>query len=87
MSKYPRPDADWQERAEWDSRGILVAQGWRWARVGGSQVLHLVPGTVLRLSRTACYRLAVYDATLETPVGLLGEVKRCQACRAKELAG
>lgn len=64
----------------------LTAIGWRWVRVGGSTVLHLVPGTVLRLSRTACYRLAVHDQVLETPTGLLDEVRKCQACRVKELA-
>jgi hypothetical protein len=61
----------------------LVAIGWRWSRVGGSAVLHLVPATVLRSSRTACYRLAVYDQVLETPAGLLHEVRRCQDCLAR----
>lgn len=64
----------------------LSALSWRWCRVGGSTVVHLVPGTVLRLSRTACNRLPVFDMTLETPVGLLEDAKHCQACRAKELA-
>lgn len=65
----------------------LTLIGWRWARVGGSTVLHLVPGNVLRLSRTACNRLEVHDQVLETPAGLVDEVRKCQACRAKELAG
>jgi hypothetical protein len=62
--------------------GVLVSTGWRWARVGGSQVLHLVPPQPLHGSRTACGRLSVWDATLETPAGLLDEVRRCSACSA-----
>lgn len=60
----------------------LLALGWRWARVGGSQVLHLVPGTILRSSRTACNRLPVYDATIELPAGLIADVRRCMGCEA-----
>lgn len=62
--------------------GILVAQGYRWRRVGGSTVIHLVPPDIRRLSRTACGRLPVWDATLETPAGLLVDVKHCLACTA-----
>jgi len=61
----------------------LSALGWRWSRVGGSQVLHLVPADIRHSSRTACYRLAVYDQVLETPEGLLHEVRRCQDCLAR----
>lgn len=61
----------------------LTAIGWSWSRVGGSAVLHLVPPDVRRSSRTACYRLAVFDMVLTTPEGLFGEVKRCQDCSAR----
>jgi hypothetical protein len=62
--------------------GVLVSTGYRWCRVGGSTVLHLVPPTILARSRTACSRLAVYDMTLTTPLGLLEELKHCQGCAA-----
>lgn len=62
---------------------VMLEQGWAWRRVGGSAVAHLVPGDVRRLSRTACYRLAVFGAALSTPEGLLGEVRRCQDCLAR----
>ena len=65
----------------------LAALGWTWKRVGGSQVAHLVPGTVLRGSRTACKRIAVYDLTLELPSGLLGETRLCRACAAYGAGG
>lgn len=58
--------------------------GWRWMRIGGSGVAHLVPARVLERSRTACSRLPVYDATLETPEGLLGEIPLCADCRGKD---
>ena len=61
---------------------VLVAQGWSWSRVGGSSVAHLVPGTILRRSRTACSRLAVFDMTLASPAGLLEDLPQCQACKA-----
>jgi hypothetical protein len=61
---------------------ILLALGWRWCRVSGSAVVHLVPGTILRGSRTACNRLSVYDATVEVPAPLIGELRRCMACEA-----
>jgi hypothetical protein len=66
---------------------VLTSLAWRWSRVGGSQVVHLVPPHVLRDSRTACNRLPLADALLETPAGLLGEVSRCQACLAAGGAG
>lgn len=62
----------------------LAALGWSWKRVGGSQVLHLVPPDVRRSSRTACYRLAVFDMLLSTPEGLFGEVRTCQDCYARQ---
>lgn len=64
-------------------RFSLVTDGWEWKRVGGSTVLHLVPPHPGRVSRTACNRLPLHDALLETPIGLLDEVKRCQACLAR----
>lgn len=60
----------------------LVAIGWQWRRVSGSAVVHLVPGTILRGSRTACSRLSVYDTTIEVPAALIGELRRCMACEA-----
>ncbi len=60
----------------------LVDLGWRWSRVSGSQVLHLVPPHPGRLARTACNRLPLHDALLETPVGLADEVRQCHGCRA-----
>jgi len=60
----------------------LVQLGWIWRRVGGSQVAHLTPATILRGSRTACNRLALWDLTLELPSGLLGETPLCKACAA-----
>lgn len=54
---------------------------WRWRRVGGSKVAHLVPGRILARSRTACNRLPVTaEDMLETPVGLLTEVELCASC-------
>ena len=64
-------------------RFSLVADGWAWKRVGRSQVAHLVPPDVLAQSRTACYRLAVYEQDLAAPLGLVTEVRRCQACLAR----
>lgn len=63
-------------------RQVLEQQlGWRWRRVAGSGVAHLVPAHPGRLSRTACQRLPVSsEDVLETPVGLLTEVALCQAC-------
>lgn len=61
----------------------LTALNWRWCRVSGSAVVHLVPPTILRGSRTACGRLSVYDVTIELPAPLIGDVRRCQACYAK----
>lgn len=61
---------------------ILLALGWSWRRVSGSAVVHLVPGTILRDSRTACNRLSVYDTTVEVPSVLVGELRRCMACAA-----
>jgi len=61
----------------------LVQLGWRWCRVSGSAVVHLVPGTILRGSRTACNRLSVWDTTVEVPAPLVGDLRRCMACYAK----
>lgn len=61
----------------------LVADDWAWKRVGGSSVLHLVPPQPLRLSRTACYRLSVYEVPLEAPDDLPDDTRRCQGCQAK----
>jgi hypothetical protein len=60
----------------------LSALGWTWRRVGGSHVAHLTPATILRGSRSACNRLALWDLTLELPSGLLGETPLCKACAA-----
>jgi len=60
----------------------LVTLGWQWRRVAGSSVLHLVPGTILRSSRTACNRLSVWDTTIEVPGVLFGQARRCMACSA-----
>jgi hypothetical protein len=62
------------------SSGVLTQLSWRWRRVGGSHVAHLVPARIGTHSRTACNRLPVSEATLETPVGLLTEVELCSVC-------
>ena len=62
--------------------GMLLALGWSWRHVSGSAVVHLVPGQIGRLSRTACNRLSVYDTAVEVPSGLVGELRRCMACEA-----
>ena len=69
----------------WAVTAIYTALGWRWMRVAGSQVAHLVPARIAQLSRTACNRHSVYDRTLETPEGLLGlELTKCAACVARD---
>jgi hypothetical protein len=59
---------------------IQLELGWRWRRVSGSRVAHLVPPHPGHHSRTACNRLPVTEATLETPAGLLTEVELCSVC-------
>lgn len=63
-------------------RQVLEQQlHWRWRRVAGSGVAHLVPAHPGRLSRTACHRLPVTsDDLVETPTGLLTEVELCKGC-------
>lgn len=62
-------------------RQIQEELGWRWRRVAGSHVAHLVPKHLGRWSATACNRLAVTsEDLLETPDGLLTEVPLCKRC-------
>jgi hypothetical protein len=59
----------------------LTNLGWRYRRVAGSAVAHLVPARLGPLSRSACNRLSVTDEdVLETPVGLLTEIPLCRDC-------
>ena len=82
---HPRPGCRRGTMGGWAVTAIYTALGWRWMRVAGSQVAHLVPARIAQLSRTACNRHSVYDRTLETPEGLLGlELTKCAACVARD---
>lgn len=60
--------------------GTYTSLGWSWRLVGGSGLLHLVPGTILRLSRTACQRSLAGVAVTE-PLQLTGDDEKCVTCR------
>lgn len=54
---------------------------WRWRRVAGSRVAHLVPPNPGPGSRTACRRVpATSEALFDVPNGLLTTVELCRDC-------
>jgi hypothetical protein len=63
--------------------GRFSQLGWRYLRVAGSGVAHLCPPTVLSGSRSAC-GIPLFDRTLETPEGLLTELRHCKDCEAAD---
>lgn len=65
------------------AQGTSIPQAWlnwRWRRVNGSRVAHLVPARILSGSRAACWRPVTPDDVLEEPAGLLTDVPLCAAC-------